>query len=65
MDQPHPLSNWRKKQRPPLKMSQVAKRLEVTTATVSRWEARKRTPLPDYLLRINKMTGIPIAELIA
>lgn len=59
----NPLRAWRERQVPPLNSRQLANLLDVSTATMSRWETGKRLPDGDQLLLILEKTGITAAEM--
>ena len=63
MDTVHPLKAFRKKQKPPLTQGQLAVLLEVSRATVNRWETCAREIDEDKLLVVAEKTGIPPRDL--
>lgn len=54
----HPLRAFRESQDPPLTQDDLAARLGVTKASVSRWETGERKPEVDLLSVIEEKTGI-------
>lgn len=63
MAKKHPLTVFRERQDPPLRQSELAKRLRVSRATVSRWESGKRQPEEEQLQVIHEKTGIAPSEI--
>jgi transcriptional regulator with XRE-family HTH domain len=61
--QDHPLKAFRESHRPPLTQRALADLLDVSTAAVSRWEARERQPEIDKVKLIAEKTGIAPAAL--
>lgn len=61
--QDHPLKTFRENHRPPLTQRALADLLDVSTAAVSRWEARERQPEIDKVKLIAEKTGIAPASL--
>jgi transcriptional regulator with XRE-family HTH domain len=58
----HPLRIWR--ERNDLSQLELAKKIGVKEATVSRWESRDRFPRGKILRRLANLTGISVAELL-
>lgn len=58
----HPLRAYR--QRQGLTQAELAIRLSLSAAAVSRYEARKREPRSDELRRICDVTGISAGEIM-
>ncbi len=58
MAKTHPLKAFRESKDPPLKQAELARRLKVTRATVSRWEAGERFPEREHWPVIKKITGV-------
>lgn len=54
----HPLKAFRESQDPPLTQDELAARLGVTKAAVSRWETGRRSPDVELLSIIEEKTGI-------
>ncbi len=63
MDSIHPLRAYRERQSPPLTQEQLAAQLNVSKASVSRWETGERKPEVELLPGVARKTGIPAAEL--
>lgn len=61
---PHPLTVYRENHAPPLSVTDMAARLGVSKATVSRWEAGKRKPSSAFLPIIARLTGVSIPSLM-
>lgn len=59
----HPLRVFRKAQSPEMPLRTLAARLNVSTATISRWETGQRQPEPARLPAIVEATGIPPEKL--
>lgn len=59
----HPLRQWRTANS--VSVADVAEKIGVTRTAVWRWEAGKREPNRRQRAAINKLTGIPTAELLA
>lgn len=55
----HPLQAFRESHDPALSRAALARLLDVSTAAVSRWEARKRQPDMDSIKKIQEKIGIP------
>ncbi|HLH92097.1 MAG TPA: helix-turn-helix transcriptional regulator [Xanthobacteraceae bacterium] len=53
------LKDWREQQNPPLTQSQAARRIGVSRAAWSRWEAGRRKVQGDLVPKVAKKTGIP------
>lgn len=62
MGEMHPIRAYRDRNR--LTQDQLAERLGVTAATVSRWEQRLREPRGTDLQKLCSETGIPVAEIL-
>lgn len=62
MDAKHPLEAYRESNG--LTQDQLAEKLGVTGASVSRWEQRKRAPRGRDLEKIVTLTGIPAGEIL-
>lgn len=60
---PHPLTDFRERQDPKLNLVELASLLEVSVASISRWEAGERKIDEGLLARISERTGIPAREL--
>jgi transcriptional regulator with XRE-family HTH domain len=54
----HPLKTFREQHDPPLSQEDLAGLLGVTRVTITRWEARRRTPDRRLLPKIAKVTGL-------
>jgi DNA-binding transcriptional regulator YiaG len=61
--QDHPLKTFRENHQPPLSKAALARLLDVSTAAVTRWEARERQPEIDSVKLIAEKTGIAPAAL--
>jgi transcriptional regulator with XRE-family HTH domain len=48
---------------PPLRQSELAKRLNVTQQTVSNWERAKFTPRPSMRRKLAEALGVPLSQL--
>lgn len=59
----HPIKAWRESQQPRLTVEAAAERLEVTKATVSRWENWKRMVDRQLVPKVSRVTGIPRRDL--
>ena len=59
----HPLRAFRERQNPVLSLDGLGRRIGVSKATISRWEAGLRRPNPTLLPKITEITGIPGAAL--
>lgn len=60
----HPLARYREKQTPPLTVTEMAARLGVSKATVSRWETGARVPSSTFLPILARLTGVSIPSLM-
>jgi len=59
----HPLKTYRQKQTPPLSQEQLAKLLNVSRVTVTRWESGARKIDDGKLPIVSAKTGIPRTKL--
>jgi transposase len=59
----HPLTAWRYRQTPPLSLRQAAKQLQVSAASMSRWERRVQQVADRLVPQVSKRTGIPARKL--
>jgi transcriptional regulator with XRE-family HTH domain len=59
----HPLRSYR--ERNELSQLELAKKIGVKEATVSRWESRDRFPRGKVLRRLANLTGISVGELLS
>lgn len=59
----NPLKAFREAQTPPLSQGELAKKLGVTRATVSRWESGERFPERDLWPVIHQITGVSADDL--
>jgi transcriptional regulator with XRE-family HTH domain len=60
--QKHPIRDYRDRNN--LTQDELALRLGVTAATISRWEQRLREPRGADLQKLCSETGIPVAEIL-
>jgi len=59
----HPLKTFRENQTPPLSQEQLAKLLNVSRVTVTRWESGARKIQDEKLPVVSAKTGIPRTKL--
>jgi transcriptional regulator with XRE-family HTH domain len=59
----HPLKTFRESQTPPLSQEQLAKLLNVSRVTVTRWESGARKIDDGKLPNVSAKTGIPRTKL--
>jgi transcriptional regulator with XRE-family HTH domain len=59
----HPLKAFRESQTPPLTQDELATRLGVSKAAVSRWETGARKVDEELLAKVARITGIAAAKL--
>lgn len=59
----HPLTRYRESQEPVLSKAELADRLGVGRAAITRWESNQRKIRATLVPKISSVTGIPAKEL--